>query len=108
MTNVNQKVNSKVDKKEVSKPVSIATMFQTLGVKYHTDKKDLAFDMYFNFKKLGITKTKAKNPLTKEVCLRQINMMSGDIRKERKGWWSTFQIVNEDKKFQIVPKQVKA
>jgi hypothetical protein len=107
---VNTKVLKPVEKtekkEEAPKPVtSIAKRFQIDGQKGATSKEALAQTMLDNLNKVGVTKTKAGNPLTKEICLRQINAMCGDIKKRRgvehKAWWSTFEVVDEENKFQI-------
>jgi len=103
----------KVETPKVETPkvvTSIAKRFQIDGEKGATSKDALAQIMLDNLNKVGVTKTNKGNPLTKAVCLRQINAMCGNIKTrrglERKAWWSTFEIVDEENKFQLKKRPV--
>lgn len=87
---------------------TIAQTFQELGVKDHKDRDSLATEMVSTLAKNGVTETKKGNKVSKELVLRQINAMLRDIKQDggqgRKGWWSTFNVVDEKNKFKIVKK----
>lgn len=94
---------TQTENKKTSKP-TIAESFRTLGVEANKSKKILAEKMFAWLKERGVTRTK-KHTLTKEICLRQINAMVADIKKERLGWWCLVNVVDDKKGFQLVVKK---
>ena len=83
---------------------TIAQTFVVLGQKGHKDKESLATEIVQTLAKAGVVETKKKNKISKDLVLRQINAMSRDIRQDRKGWWKTFEVVDEKDSFKLVKK----
>lgn len=98
----------KAEKPKDDKVRTIAKRFQIDGAVGAKSKDELATIMLANLKKDGVTKTKKGTDITKEVCLRQINAMVADIKKERGkdhgSWWSKLEVVDEKDSFKIKAK----
>jgi len=107
MKNEKQKEIKKEEKK-VEEPKTPKTTVhyikQELVSGKHKTRDDVAKTAFDKMKQAGLkTNTRGKE-LKAEKVLSLCNAMLRDINQERKGWWSTFKIVEDEKVIKIVPK----
>jgi len=100
---------SKEDNKEQAQPKvpTIVSLFKAHAEKGVKDRKELASKVMADFKSKNVTKNVKGKPLTPERVAAQIGAILYDIKKERKGWWSTYKIEEDEKTgaFKIVKQE---
>jgi len=97
-----QEVKKKVEAKE--KVLTIASVFQTLGQKGAKNRKDLAEKIIGYLKARGITVNIKNKEITEPRVTQQVSAMLRDIQTPRKGWWSTFSVVETATELKLVAK----
>ena len=100
-----EKVEKVVEKKTI---LTIAGVFQKLGHKGAKDRKTLAENIVKFLADNNITKNVRGYDISVSKVLQQISAMLRDIKQERgkqkNSWWSTFNIVEDDKEIKLVLK----
>jgi len=99
----------KVEAPKVETPkevLTIASVFQKLGIEEHKDRDALADGIISYLKGKGVTNNVRGHEIRKERVLQQISAMLRDIKEKRgektKSWWSTYTIEETDKSFKII------
>jgi len=90
------------DKKEVT--VTSVTVVKKYGAEKNADKDALAEKCSKALIAAGKTKSKSGKVINKAYMLDRVNAIVADIKKDRKGWWSLYKVVEEKDNFQILPK----
>lgn len=98
-----KEVKEKAPKVAKEKQVTIASIFKELAIKSNKDRKQLVEKIVAKLRTSGITETKKGTPI-EEAVTRQLPSMLTDIKKERKGWWANYTIVENEKEIKIVLK----
>ncbi len=89
-------------KKEAPQVPTIVSVFKTLATEGVKDRKEATTKIMAHFQKLKVTKNTKGKPITEERVSSLVNAILRDIKAERKGWWDTYSIVEDDKQLKIV------
>jgi len=99
-----KEVGQKEEAKEAKKPSTIASVFKIEAEKGAKDRKELASKILAYFKEQGIENNVKGKPILESRVLQQISAMLRDIKQERKGWWNTYTITENENVLKITPK----
>ena len=92
---VGEETTEKVESNEPKK-VLLTDVFKPIMEAGVSDKEDAVDKALEHLQNLGQTHNIRGNPITKESLGRHFSNIVRDITTERKGWWSTFEIVEEE------------
>ena len=84
--------------------MTVVSVIKELGAKGAKDRATLAELVYAELKKRGITTNTRGKQIIPSRVLTLLNAMCRDIKQPRKGWWSGYKVVEDDKSFKMLPK----
>ena len=90
-------------KKATTKKMTIAEAFVETMKIGATNREQIIANIKTLLDTKGIKKTKRGHTITEELLLKQFNAMTRDIKKQRKGWWSTFKFVESKTSCKLEP-----
>lgn len=110
-TNNTQKQNTTKTVQNTTKTVqtgvpTIVSLFKQYATEGEKTRKDVAKKISLKFKSLNITVNSKGKAITDEKILTMCGNILRDIKNVRKGWWSTYKIVENEKEFKIIKQEV--
>ena len=96
-----KKVEAKKDTKQKANTVVSALIKVSTG----KDRKDLFEKVLSTLHKAGVTKNIKGNPIKIENVTSQGNAIMRDIISERQGWWSNYEVIENEKEIKVVKKK---
>ena len=98
-TNQKTEVNTKTTTAQDNGKVRTTDVIKKLAQIKSNSKEELAKKVVQHLKDKGVTKNSKGNPIEVSNITSLITAMCRDIKQPRKGWWSSWEVVDENNSF---------